>query len=505
LKPTLFIGSSVEGLDLAYAAQTNLHDSVEVTVWTQGVFTLSKTSLESLLAILDRIDFGMFVFSPDDITTIRGEQNPTVRDNVLFELGLFVGRLGRERSFILIPGNASDLHLPTDLIGIAPATYEVGRSDGSVQAAMGPASHAVRETIKRIGPRSDQAQSPSPGPEPSEQAIPEISSRTEPTETTVEQAKIDQPSKYEWLQAYVNKDYSQSIALLEEQITSLPEGDERDDLEAWRERAQYHIDPSVGTQRLEELIFGRPHSSHAYTHLAFAHLSRDLLNEALKVFDRGLAAATSKGELILGKVGILKSIGRTDQAIELLRRAIADDPGNPPYYQQLSEILKSKGEREEALEALEKGLMIVPGSENLLLAYAQEISEGVDKKLALIPYNKLVGLNPKNPSYLTLRGNLCLELNLPGEAMRCYKAANILAEEKQAWVLGNIGNLYKNCGLHSDAVEYLKKSLLLDPDDDYAHQRLGQALELRRKENEQLDGLTMDAYRILSTRKLAGD
>src|SRR5215468_3509588 len=107
MKPTLFIGSSVEGLDVAYAAHQNLQSTTEVTVWNQGIFQLSKTNLESLLAFLDRTDFGIFIFSPDDILIIRGNENRAVRDNVLFELGLYVGRLGRERCFILLPDDAT--------------------------------------------------------------------------------------------------------------------------------------------------------------------------------------------------------------------------------------------------------------------------------------------------------------------------------------------------------------------------------------------------------------
>ena len=128
MKPTLFIGSSAEGVNVAYAAQQNLQHVAEVTVWDQGVFRLSQTNLESLLAILDRSDFGIFVFSADDLVTIRGQENTAVRDNVLFELGLFVGRLKRERCFILIPDNASDLRFPTDLLGMTPGIYETGRS-----------------------------------------------------------------------------------------------------------------------------------------------------------------------------------------------------------------------------------------------------------------------------------------------------------------------------------------------------------------------------------------
>ncbi len=39
----------------------------------------------------------------DDVVNFRGENRPAVRDNVLFELGLAMGRLGRERVFYMLP------------------------------------------------------------------------------------------------------------------------------------------------------------------------------------------------------------------------------------------------------------------------------------------------------------------------------------------------------------------------------------------------------------------
>lgn len=89
-KPRVFIGSSVEGLNVAYAVQQNLLHEAEVTVWAQGVFELSKTTIESLNKTLSENDFAIFVFSLDDLINIKDTIKSTVRDNVLFEFGLFI-------------------------------------------------------------------------------------------------------------------------------------------------------------------------------------------------------------------------------------------------------------------------------------------------------------------------------------------------------------------------------------------------------------------------------
>jgi hypothetical protein len=105
--------------------------------------------LESLLAALEDTEFGLFILGPDDITKIRGTEMRTARDNVVFELGLFLGRLGQDRSFILMPKGISDFHLPTDLLGIGTATFQTpSRSDG-LQAALGPACHDIRTAIRK--------------------------------------------------------------------------------------------------------------------------------------------------------------------------------------------------------------------------------------------------------------------------------------------------------------------------------------------------------------------
>ncbi|WP_068955897.1 TIR domain-containing protein [Pararhizobium polonicum] len=147
-QPRIFVGSSTEGLPVAFAIQENLDFEAEVTVWSQGVFLPSNVVLSRLIASLKDYDFAIFVFTPDDSLTMRGGQYSSVRDNVIFELGLFLGRLGGDRCFFVAPRHAEALHLPTDLLGIVPLSYNEKRQDGRLVAALGAACNQIRAALR---------------------------------------------------------------------------------------------------------------------------------------------------------------------------------------------------------------------------------------------------------------------------------------------------------------------------------------------------------------------
>lgn len=149
-KPKLFIGSSSESKVIAYAVQQELEDDAEITVWSQGIFKLSNNYLEDLIKSLELFDFAILVYSPDDKATIRNRDLTIPRDNVVFETGLFMGRLGKERVYFLRPKNVSDFHILSDLSGISFGTYDSERSDKNFRSAVGPFCNEVRERINSI-------------------------------------------------------------------------------------------------------------------------------------------------------------------------------------------------------------------------------------------------------------------------------------------------------------------------------------------------------------------
>lgn len=144
-KPKLFIGSSTEQLAPARSLQAELARDAEVTVWDQGVFQASVPNIESLIAQLSMSDFAVFVFTPDDKLFSRGTTYDQVRDNVLFEFGLFVGAIGTRRCFIVAPPE-DGARVPSDLLGITVATYDEKRID--IRSALGPACNQIREGMR---------------------------------------------------------------------------------------------------------------------------------------------------------------------------------------------------------------------------------------------------------------------------------------------------------------------------------------------------------------------
>jgi predicted nucleotide-binding protein len=97
-------------------------------------------------------DFAVAVAEADDIIETRGARQPTLRDNVLFELGLFMGKLTRYRAILIHP-RVTGLKLPSDLYGLTLASYGPGKAE-ELPARLGPACNEIRKIVKNLGVRT---------------------------------------------------------------------------------------------------------------------------------------------------------------------------------------------------------------------------------------------------------------------------------------------------------------------------------------------------------------
>lgn len=147
----IFIICSVESLPVARLIHNSLqHDPYDVIIWSEGVFKVTNYTLETLENEVDQADFAIAIAHGDDVLESRSAQWPVPRDNVIFELGLFMGRLGRARAILMEPREGR-VRLPSDFAGLTTIHYKYlpGNDEASHIA---PAVNALRTHIQNLGP-----------------------------------------------------------------------------------------------------------------------------------------------------------------------------------------------------------------------------------------------------------------------------------------------------------------------------------------------------------------
>src|SRR5688500_17654781 len=103
LKPKIFIGSSSQGYGVAEKVKNCLSSVGDCFLWKEnGVWEPNRSTFDNLLRIVNYFDFGIFVATADDLTLINDAIVIESRDNVILEIALFLGAMGREKSFLLV-------------------------------------------------------------------------------------------------------------------------------------------------------------------------------------------------------------------------------------------------------------------------------------------------------------------------------------------------------------------------------------------------------------------
>lgn len=150
-KVRVFVISSAEAIGVAREIETAFeYDDTHIELWTNGVFRASNYTIESLENEIDIADFAIAVAHADDVIDSRGGSWPVTRDNVIFELGLFMGRLGKSRAILMEP-RGEHVQLPSDLAGLTTISYQYkhGREATSLMA---PACNRLRKIFEELGP-----------------------------------------------------------------------------------------------------------------------------------------------------------------------------------------------------------------------------------------------------------------------------------------------------------------------------------------------------------------
>lgn len=147
--PQVFVGSSGKAASIAADIRDKIETrSTKVFLWFDNVFTASKTTIETLEEKAKENDFAVLVLNADDVAEIKEKIEIIPRDNVVFELGLFMGALGRNRTIMVVP-EGCDVKLPTDLLGVTVLFF--GKDEKTGRPLLDDVCEEIQKHIVGLG------------------------------------------------------------------------------------------------------------------------------------------------------------------------------------------------------------------------------------------------------------------------------------------------------------------------------------------------------------------
>lgn len=144
--PRILVGSSKEGLPVAHALKELLAPEIDLHLWTDSFFTAGEYAVETLEDKSKAFDGALVVGTSDDRVISRGEEAGAIRDNLLFEFGMFVALFGRRRAILALEGLGAT-RLPSDLFGLTCVGFS--RSE-PLKERLAPAAVEIRRVIQGL-------------------------------------------------------------------------------------------------------------------------------------------------------------------------------------------------------------------------------------------------------------------------------------------------------------------------------------------------------------------
>lgn len=293
-----------------------------------------------------------------------------------------------------------------------------------------------------------------------------------------------------WIDYFFEGDFDKAIEILETMIAKAKLGETDEVLVAKSFQCVCHTRKNFkdGILKFRQLIDAYPTKVTPYSFLVTEYERNGFFEEAIGIIDEGLQKIHNEVSLDLRKAEVFLKMKKYDSSLAILNDILSKDKTAIDAHLKMAEVYQSMG-KDEKFEVVktcyQNALKIDPQNEKALSEYAGFLYDKNMKVESLLTYKRLISLYPKNHRYWTLAGNIYLDSKLNNMAMRYYEKANSIVEGKEAWILENIGNLYRNVGLYDKSIEFLKKGLEIDHNSEYGHNRLSSALEDQTKQDKE--------------------
>jgi len=172
---------------------------------------------------------------------------------------------------------------------------------------------------------------------------------------------------------------------------------------------------------------------------------------------------------------ILDGMEKTDEAMEVIKRAIEVDNKNIDLYLILASFFESKKEYDKALEVIKQALEYDDKNIDIIFRLGVVLDKSGDKEGCITQMRKILEINPDHADSLNYIGYTYAEegINLDEAMDLILKALNI--KPNSGFIIDSLGWVYYQKGLYDEATESLEKAFSLISDDPTIAEHLGDA------------------------------
>ena len=231
------------------------------------------------------------------------------------------------------------------------------------------------------------------------------------------------------------------------------------------------------------LLYGRLAYALRPDHIDALLLNAKLLEElgqfglAIEVYKKVPSADTASHASELGRAAALRSLGKPDAAIEVLRQLAHRFPKLAIVHSTLGDALRSQDRFTEAVSLYDRALELIPeGSRGRwFVLYARAIAhERLDNwEKAEADFRAALELNPEHPQVLNYLGYSMVEkqINL-AEALDMIERA-VAARPDSGFIVDSLGWILYRLGRYGEAVAHMERAVELMAVDPVVNDHLG--------------------------------
>ena len=231
------------------------------------------------------------------------------------------------------------------------------------------------------------------------------------------------------------------------------------------------------------LLYGRLAYALRPDHIDALLLNAKLLEElgqfglAIEVYKKVPSADTASHASELGRAAALRSLGKPDAAIEVLRQLAHRFPKMAIVHSTLGDALRSQDRFTKAVSSYDRALELIPeGSrDRWFVLYARAIAhERLDNwEKAEADFRAALELNPEHPQVLNYLGYSMVEkqINL-AEALDMIERA-VAARPDSGFIVDSLGWILYRLGRYGEAVAHMERAVELMAVDPVVNDHLG--------------------------------